>query len=193
MDTEDHVNCMGVATHLHVLKMATGDLEEDLKRDFERLQLSRVKKTSRKELGRGAYGVVFEVEIHGTQCAAKEMHPELSEAAESDKIKRDFLNECIQSSRILHPNVVQFIGVYNPSPDATELPWLVMELMDTSLNRLIAEENKAKRDIPLHFKLSILVDTCKGLQFLHSKDIIHRDLSSNNMSSLNQASCGKNC
>ena len=149
--------------------------------DFKQLMLSDVKKTKR-ELGRGSYGAVFEVEMHGTLCAAKEMYPILM----SEKYKRDFLNECVQCSRILHPNIVQFIGVYKPSPQA-ELPWLVMELMHTSLSGLIKkyeEENKnkaQKKDIPLHFKVSMLQDTCKGLQFLHNKNIIHRDLSSNNI------------
>ena len=59
--------------------------------------------------------------------------------------------------------------------------------MHTSLSGLIKkyeEENKnkaQKKDIPLHFKVSILQDTCKGLQFLHNKNIIHQDLSSNNI------------
>ena len=35
--------------------------------------------------------------------------------------------------------------------------------------------------VPLHFKLSILVDVVQGLEFLHGQDIIHRDLSSNNV------------
>ena len=39
-------------------------------------------------------------------------------------------------SRILHPNVVQFLGVHYPSPDS-QLPWLVMELMYMSLTGLI--------------------------------------------------------
>jgi len=38
-----------------------------------------------------------------------------------------------------------------------------------------------KDKLPLHFKLSILVDISQGLEFLHGQDIIHRDLSSNNV------------
>ena len=54
-----------------------------------------------------------------------------------------------------------------------------MELMYISLTGLI--EKYEKDDFPFHFKLSILMDTCHGLQFLHSQNIIHRDLSSNNI------------
>ena len=102
------------------------------------------------------------------------MHPVLMNEAN----KRAFLSECVQSSRIFHPNIVQFLGIYYPSPRA-RLPWLVMELMHISLRSLI--EKYEKNDFSFHFKLSILMDTCNGLQFLHSQNIIHRDLSSNNI------------
>ncbi|XP_065890212.1 eukaryotic translation initiation factor 4 gamma 3-like isoform X2 [Dysidea avara] len=146
---------------------------ERLNEDLQRLQLSEVTRTGR-ELGRGSYATVFEVMVHGTPCAAKEMHPILL----SDKRKHDFLTECVHSSQLLHPNLVQFIGIHYSSPTA-DLPWLVMELMYISLTGLI--ENYEKKHIPVSFKLSILMDICQGLQFLHNKSIAHRDLSSNNV------------
>jgi len=148
-------------------------LDEELEHNFERVKLSDV--TTLNELDRGSYGIVHEVEMGGTRFAAKEMHSILR----SVKNDRSFLDECLRCSRICHPNVVQFIGLYRPNP--AELPWLIMELMDTSLSKLIDKYANVSKDIPMHFKLSILLDTCKGLQFLHSKNIIHRDLSSNNI------------
>ena len=155
-----------------------------LQQDFEQLKLSEVRTSKfKRELGRGSYGIVYEVEMGGTLFAAKEMHSILRSSeneSESQRInERGFLDECLQCSRISHPNVVQFIGLYRPTQ--ADIPWLVMELMDKSLTKLIEDYAGKKKDIPLHFKLSILLDTCKGLQFLHSKSIIHRDLSSNNI------------
>jgi len=147
----------------------------ELERDFEQLTLSEV--TTRKELDRGSYGIVYEVEIGGTRFAAKKMHSILRSAENDHK----FLNECLRCSRICHPNVVQFIGLHRPNPWPTELPWLVMELMDTSLAKFIHKYSTRSKDIPIHFKLSILLDTSRGLQFLHSKNLIHRGLSSNNI------------
>ena len=70
------------------------------------------------------------------------------------------------------------LGVHYPTQD-TELPWLVMEMMDTSLTQFLID--KQQDTVILTTKLSILVDISEGLQYLHSQDILHRDLSSNNI------------
>ena len=154
--------------------MASGS--EHVQQNLKRLQLYEVTRTRGKELGRGSYAAVFEVMVQGTPCAAKEVHPILMSA----KNKDSFYAECVRSSQLVHPNIVQFMGIHYPSPNA-ELPWLVMELMYISLTGLIEQQEKKREDIPFHFKMSILVDACQGLQFLHSKNIAHRDLSSNNI------------
>ena len=67
-----------------------------------------------KEIGRGAYGRVFEVDYEGTLCAAKEVHAILLQYAQGDdlqKIKDDFLSECQIWSTLRHPCVVQFLGI----------------------------------------------------------------------------------
>ena len=66
-----------------------------------------------KEIGRGAYGRVFEVNYEGTLCAAKEVHVLLLQYAQGEdleKIKDDFLSECQIWSTLRHPCVVQFLG-----------------------------------------------------------------------------------
>ena len=50
-----------------------------------------------KEIDRGAYGRVFEVDYEGILCAAKEVHALLLQYAQGvdlQKIKDDFLSEC---------------------------------------------------------------------------------------------------
>ena len=66
-----------------------------------------------KEIGRGAYGRVFEVDYQGTLCAAKEVHSILLEMSQDEgrrTITTDFLHECQIWSTIRHPCVVQFLG-----------------------------------------------------------------------------------
>ncbi|XP_065916753.1 serine/threonine-protein kinase WNK-like isoform X3 [Dysidea avara] len=135
-----------------------------------------------KEIGRGAYGRVFEVDYQGTLCAAKEVHALLlqySQAEEFLKITTDFLNECQIWSTIRHPCIVQFLGVYYSACDQYRLPIMVMEKMQCSLRGLVENYN----NIPLNVKLSILDEVCLGLRYLHSRNppIVHRDLTPNNI------------
>ena len=76
------------------------------------LILREVKPTG-KQIGFGAYGRVFEVDLQGTLCAAKELHTLLLQYAQDgdlEKITHDFLSECQIWSMLRHPSVVQFLG-----------------------------------------------------------------------------------
>ena len=68
---------------------------------------------TKREIGRGAYGRVFEVEHEKTCYAAKELHTVLLQYAQKEglqKIKANFLNECYIWGLLEHPCIVQFIG-----------------------------------------------------------------------------------
>ena len=130
-------------------------------------------------IGSGTYGKVFEVEFCGRVCAAKELciHQEMK-PEEFEATKRTFLTECIQSSSLSHPNIVQFLGMYNPGGQSL-LPVLVMERMQESLSSLVEKYS----NIPLYVKLSMLLDVSCGLWYFHNLDppMVHRDLSPNNI------------
>ena len=141
------------------------------------LQLDNVTSTG-KVMGNGAYGRVFEV---SALCAAKELHHTLVNFSGPEgfaTLKKKFLQECVQCSVLCHPNIVHFQGIYYPSESA-KLPWLVMEKMDHSLRQHL--ESNEPDVVSLQTRMSILHDVSLGLQYLHAQDIIHRDLSSNNV------------
>ena len=147
---------------------------------IQHLYLTGVRPTG-KDIGVGAYGRVFEIEYCGTVFAAKEVHQILVEGVsreEYEGTRRTFLNECAQSISLGHPNVVQFLGVYNPGGES-RLPVLVMERMQESLASLVEKY----LNIPMCVKLSMLLDVSRGLWYLHSHNppIVHRDLSPNNV------------
>ena len=134
-----------------------------------------------KDIGVGAYGRVFEVECCGTVYAAKEIHSILVQGVtreESETMHKAFLTECIRSGSLSHPNIVHFLGVYNPGGHSL-LPVLVMERMQESLTSVV----KKYPNIPMYVKLSMLLDVSQGLWYLHIHDppIVHRDLSPNNV------------
>ena len=153
-----------------------------LTRSFEGLVLTGIQPLSR-ELGRGSYGRVFEVQYRHITCAAKEVHSEL---VQGQKIIDMFLRECDQCSKLRHPNIVKFLGIYYPESGAQggtariRLPIMVMEKMAQNLTSFI---EKFSGTIPVYLKFSIINDVALGLYYLHSQNppIIHRDLSPNNI------------
>ena len=94
---------------LNILSIMTGSVDAR----WDSLILHGINPTG-KEIGRGAYGRVFEIDYEGTLCAAKEVHALLLQYAQGDnlqKIKDDFLHECQIWSTLRHPHIVQFLGI----------------------------------------------------------------------------------
>ena len=134
------------------------------------------------KLGRGADAAVFEVEWNGTACAAKRLHDILLEdetPGGADKLIRNFEAECLTWSKLRHPGVVQFLGVY--FEQSSRLPVLIMERMDTSLRTYL--ENHSKEEFPFRLKVFVLRQVTQALAYLHNQDpaLVHHDLSSNNV------------
>ena len=132
------------------------------------------------QIGRGANGRILEAKWEGTVVAVKEIHSIFMNEVgdlEFQSFKRSFLCECEQSSRLRHPNIVRFFGIYHP-PGA-RVPSLVMERLHCSLTSLL----ESSPVVPIGTKISIIKDVALGLRYLHTRNppIIHRDLSSNNV------------
>ena len=152
----------------------------------------------KKRVGAGAYGAVYEVKLNGASCIAKRLHDILTgsrgEARVSDQewraIVDKFRNECSLLSKMRHPNVVQFLGINQPSSDPRDMA-LIMEKLHMDLEHLITEYRevlapnntppKSSNDIFLPIKVHILRDISCGLLHIHSHGVVHRDLNSGNV------------
>ena len=127
--------------------------------------------------GRGAYATVLELEYMGLKCAGKKIHELLLTQGNSAYAVHHFQEECHLLSRLHHPNIVQFLGVY--FEDNSQTPILVMEYLPTNLTTCIEDYGV----LPEEIGYPILHDVALGLCYLHNQrpPIIHRDLSSNNV------------
>ncbi len=143
---------------------------------FAPYQLSGVKASGR-ELGRGSYATVLELDYMGLKCAGKKIHNELLLQGDASYAVVRFQEECRLLSRVRHPNIVQFLGVYFIQQET--VPILVMELLPTNLTSCIEQYGI----LPKEISCTILYDVAVGLYYLHGQTtpIIHRDLSSNNV------------
>ena len=135
------------------------------------------------ELGRGSDATVYEVDWNGTPCAAKRLHKilveDMSSGGTGEKLLNNFEAECITWSRLRHPGIVQFLGVYLER--RSRLPVLVMEKMDTSLRKYL--EDHSKEEFPLQLKAFVLRQVSQALAYIHSQKppLVHHDLSTNNV------------
>ena len=155
--------------------MATGGAAVALRR----FELDGVHDTGR-EVGHGSYAVVKELEYHGLKCVGKKIHGILYESStphEKAAMLERFTGECELLSRLHHPCIVQFLGVWYDQD--SRLPMLVMEYLHTTLSICLERNGVLSEEI----SYEILCDVALGLCYLHKRSppIIHRDLSANNV------------
>uniref|UniRef100_K3WK92 Protein kinase domain-containing protein n=1 Tax=Globisporangium ultimum (strain ATCC 200006 / CBS 805.95 / DAOM BR144) TaxID=431595 RepID=K3WK92_GLOUD len=92
----------------------------------------------------------------------------------TDKILGDYTQEVAMLRKLKHPNIVLFIGACtNP-----KLLILTEYCSRKSLYEVIHSNNF--ETIPWKFKVRMMLDAARGIQYLHSKRIIHRDIKSHN-------------
>ena len=129
-------------------------------------------------LGHGSYGAVYKAKCDQLSCAAKLLHPTILDPSDpgAGKIMERFRQECSFLGNIRHPNIVQYLGVTR-DPES-RLPVLLMELLDESLTKMLEH---SQHSLAYYVQVDLCHDIASAVAYLHSNDIIHRDLSSNNV------------
>jgi p21-activated kinase 1 len=121
------------------------------------------------KIGQGASGGVYTAYERGTnRCVAiKQMN--LEQQPKKDLI----INEILVMKDSSHPNIVNFIDSYLVGGDL----WVIMEFMEGgSLTDVVTFNIMSEGQIA-----AVCRETLKGLQHLHSKGVIHRDIKSDNI------------
>ncbi|GAO16334.1 hypothetical protein UVI_02017190 [Ustilaginoidea virens] len=121
------------------------------------------------KIGQGASGGVFTgyERVTNRLVAIKQMN--LEQQPKKDLI----INEILVMKDSSHPNIVNFIDSYLCGGEL----WVVMEFMEGgSLTDVVTYNIMTEGQIA-----SVCKETLKGLQHLHSKGVIHRDIKSDNI------------
>ncbi|CAN3376680.1 serine/threonine-protein kinase Ste20p [Diutina rugosa] len=122
------------------------------------------------KIGQGASGGVYiaQDKRHSSQhVAIKQMN------LEQQPKKELIINEILVMKGSRHPNIVNFIDSYLVKGDL----WVIMEYMEGgSLTEIVTHSVMTEGQIG-----AVCRETLKGLQFLHSKGVIHRDIKSDNI------------
>jgi mitogen-activated protein kinase 1/3 len=123
-----------------------------------------------KKVGEGAYGVVasFKDNKTGKKVAVKKNGDAFADADDGKRILRE-----IKLQRQLdHENILGIVDVFAPETLDFNDVYIVTELMEFDLAKVIASNGSLKAEHHQWFMQQILL----GLAYLHSADIVHRDL-----------------
>ena len=129
-------------------------------------------------IGSGAYGVVISAsDVHSQDNVAIKMVPK----AFSDEIDaKRILREIKLLKHFQHENIVSLLDMMPPNVKAAEDfkdVYLVTNLMETDLHRIIYSKQKLSVDHAQYFIYQVL----RGLKYIHSCRVLHRDLKPSNL------------
>ncbi|KAL6847036.1 hypothetical protein ACP4OV_022889 [Aristida adscensionis] len=132
-----------------------------------------------RELGAGTFGTVYYGKWRGTDVAIKRIKKSCfaGRSSEQEKLTKDFWREAQILSKLHHPNVVAFYGVV---PDGTggTLATVTEFMVNGSLRNVLLRKD---RMLDRRRKLIIAQDAAFGMEYLHSKSIVHFDLKCDNL------------
>ncbi|RIB03333.1 kinase-like domain-containing protein [Gigaspora rosea] len=123
------------------------------------------------QVGNGAYGAVYRATYNSTEVAVKEVFI-TSDDSENIKV---FINELKLHSRTIHSRIIQFYGISCDRDNETY--YLVMEYAKGGTLRQYVK----KPIFTCLDKMKLASQIVEGMVYLHSINIIHRDLHSKNI------------
>lgn len=97
-------------------------------------------------------------------------------SSEQERLTNEFWREAEILSQLHHPNVVAFYGVVQDGPGAT-LATVTEFMVNGSLRHVLQRKDRFDR----RKRLIIAMDAAFGMEYLHSKNIVHFDLKCDNL------------
>ncbi|KAI6233848.1 Non-specific serine/threonine protein kinase [Aphelenchoides fujianensis] len=123
------------------------------------------------EIGQGSFGTVYKAQYFGPVAVKK-----LNISNPGPELLAAFKNEVTVLKKARHGNVLNFLGVIREPEFAIVTQWC----QGSSLYRHI-HVNEPRVEFDMHTILEICKQVAQGMCYLHSKNVIHRDLKSNNI------------
>lgn len=132
-----------------------------------------------RELGSGTFGTVYHGKWRGTDVAIKRIKKSCfaGRSSEQERLTVEFWREAVILSKLHHPNVMAFYGVVQDGPDGT-LATVTEFMVDGSLRHVLLRKD---RHLDHRKRLIIAMDAAFGMEYLHSKNIVHFDLKCDNL------------
>jgi tRNA A-37 threonylcarbamoyl transferase component Bud32 len=146
------------------------------------------------KLGKGGFGTVYKVynKLDKNLYAIKKIHIKnlhiknlLSEQKVSSRRQHEqidfYLAEAQHLSVLNHPNIVRYFGTWIEFDNQTLTLFIQMELCDTSLSEYLDNRNYSGTETDVDIDKKIFKQIIDAIRYIHSQDIIHRDLTPKNI------------
>ncbi|XP_032241097.1 myosin-IIIb isoform X3 [Nematostella vectensis] len=136
-------------------------------------------------IGEGTYGEVYKVRnVKTGEIAAAKVIDSILEKIEEVLPELEILKKFSD-----HPNIAGFHGAFiQRDPNRQDQLWLVMELCrGGSVTNLVKNLIKKGKSLEEDLVAYILHETLKGVEYLHRKNVMHRDIKGANVMLTNEA------